>query len=86
MIVLRDSPFCKSRKILHNLFLKFLLDISAIPGDICKTFGVGGGGEGERGGGYTKCIMGDVQMANKENIRICIGEKLCNSHGKSENV
>ena len=25
-------------------------------------------------------------MANKENIRICIGEKLCNSHGKSENV
>ena len=25
-------------------------------------------------------------MANKGNIRICIGEKMCNSHGKSKNV
>ena len=27
------------------------------------------------GVGYTRCIMGEVQMANKENIRICIGKK-----------
>ena len=25
-------------------------------------------------------------MANKKNIRICIGEKVCNSHDKSEDV
>lgn len=41
---------------------------------------------GGGGGGVRRCIMGDVQMANKENIRICIGEKMCNSHGKSENL
>ena len=43
-----------------------------------------GGGEG--GDWFGRCIMGDVQMANKENIRICVGEKVCNSHGKSENL
>ena len=36
--------------------------------------------------GVRRCIMGDVQMENIENIRICIGEKVCNSHGKSENL
>ena len=33
MIALRDSPFCTSRKILHNFFL-FPPDTSAVPGDI----------------------------------------------------
>ena len=46
---------------------------------LMQNFG-GGGGGGRRG------IFGDVQMENKENIRICIGEKVCNSHGKSENL
>ena len=48
MIALRDSPFCTSRKILHNFFL-FPPDTSAVPGDIednayAKLGGGGGGG------------------------------------------
>ena len=63
------------------------MDISAVPGDIednayAKLWRGGGGG----GDWFGRCIMGDVQMANKENIRICVGEKVCNSHGKSENL
>lgn len=83
MIALRDSPFCTSRKIVHNFFL-FPPDTSAVPGDIEDNAyaKLKGGG----GGWYTRCIVGEVQMANKENIRICIGEKVCNSHGKSKNV
>lgn len=62
------------------------MDISAVPGDIednayAKLWRGGGGGDW-----FGRCIMGDVQMANKENIRICVGEKVCNSHGKSENL
>ena len=61
------------------------MDISAVPGDIednaYAKLWRGGGGDW-----FGRCIMGDVQMANKENIRICVGEKVCNSHGKSENL
>lgn len=66
------------------IFFLFPPDTSAVPGDIEDNAyaKLKGGG----GGWYTRCIVGEVQMANKENIRICIGEKVCNSHGKSKNV
>ena len=75
MIALRDSPFC--------IIFFISPDTSAVPGDIeDNAYAKLGGG----GGGYTRCIVGEVQMANKENIRICIGGKMCNFHGKSKNV
>ena len=62
MIALRDSPFCTSRKILRNFYFLFPPDISAVLRDIeeyayAKRWGGGGGG-------YTRCIMGEVRSAN----------------------
>lgn len=49
---------------------------------LMQNVGAGGGG-GIQGVLWEKW---EVQMANKENIRICIGGKMCNFHGKSKNV
>lgn len=56
MIALRDSPFCTSRKILHNFFL-FPPDTSAVPGDIEDNAyaKLGGGGGGIQGVLWEKC-------------------------------
>ena len=75
--------FAHVAKLCITFFVLLPLDISAVPGDIednayAKLWRGGGGGR--------RCIMEDVQMENKENVRICIGEKVCNSHGKSENL
>ena len=86
MRALRDSSFCTSRKIVHT-FLSYFPWTFQPSQETLKTMlmqNFGGGGRG--GDWFGRCIMGDVQMANKENIRICVGEKVCNSHGKSENL
>ena len=49
-------------KILHNLCFLFLLGITVVPREIKDNAYVKFGGGG--GGGQTRCIIGDVQMAN----------------------